>query len=121
MINYSQSKNGTDAAKGRLPGMKMGCPSVAGNLPHGMEHKFEAAPLSEAEFLRLPPAGKFCRYTGLSRSALVTTAKAAEAFISVRQQGRVRGVVLIDKERLTAFLRASAGAGDTAKREVCHE
>lgn len=86
-------------------------PSVAGNLPHGMEQRFDPAPIAEAEFLRLPSAKGRCRFTGLSRSGLVSAAKAASAFISVRLPGRVRGAVLIDKTRLVDFLRGQADAG----------
>lgn len=78
-------------------------------MPKGHERRFEQAPIHEAEFLRLPSVKGRCRFTGLSRSGLVSAAKAAGAFISVRLPGRVRGAVLIDKEKLTAFLRASAG------------
>lgn len=82
-----------------------------------MERRFDQAPILEAEFLRLPSVKGRCRFTGLSRSGLVSAAKAAGAFISVRLPGRVRGAVLIDKEKLTAFLRANAGTG----KEVGHE
>lgn len=92
-------------------------PSIAGNLPQGMERRFDPAPIHEAEFLRLPSVKGRCRFTGLSRSGLVSAAKAAGAFISVRLPGRVRGAVLIDKEKLTAFLRASAGTGKGAGDE----
>lgn len=78
-------------------------------MPKGHERRFEPAPINEAEFLRLPSAKGRCRFTGLSRSGLVSAAKAASAFISVRLPGRVRGAVLIDKNKLTAFLRGEAG------------
>jgi hypothetical protein len=76
-----------------------------------MERRFEAAPLAEAEFLRLPSPKERCRFTGLSRSALVAAAKEAGAFISVRLAGRVRGAVLIDKAKLAAYLRGCAEGG----------
>lgn len=100
-----------------MPGIRTGRPSIAGNLPQGLERRFDQAPIHEAEFLRLPSVKGRCRFTGLSRSGLVSAAKAAGAFISVRLPGRVRGAVLIDKEKLTAFLRAKAGIG----KEVGHE
>lgn len=99
------------AAMGGLPDIRTSRPTLAGNLPQGMERRFEQAPIHEAEFLRLPSVKGRCRFTGLSRSGLVSAAKAAGAFISVRLPGRVRGAVLIDKEKLTAFLRSSADTG----------
>lgn len=110
----SQHKSFT-AAKGGLPGIKTSRPSVAGNLPQGMEQRFEPAPIHEAEFLRLPSPKSRCRFTGLSRSGLVAAAKAAGAFISARLPGRVRGAVLIDKDKLSAFLRSKAGHGEGAE------
>lgn len=100
------------AAKGGLPDLRTGRPSVAGRLPHGMERRFDLAPIQEAEFLRLPPVKERCRLTGLSRSGLVSAAKAAGAFISVRLPGRARGAVLIDREKLTTFLKTCAGRGE---------
>lgn len=111
-MNHSQHTNASTAAKDGLPGIQTGRPSIAGNLPLGMERRFDQAPIHEAEFLRLPSVKGRCRFTGLSRSGLVSAAKAAGAFISVRLPGRVRGAVLIDKEKLTAFLRANAGTGE---------
>jgi hypothetical protein len=93
---------------GGLPGIKTGRPSIAGNLPYGMQERFDPAPIAEAEFLRLPPAKGRCRFTGLSRSGLVAVAKAAGAFISVRLPGRVRGAVCIDKAKLADYLRRAA-------------
>jgi hypothetical protein len=37
--------------------------------------------------------------------------KAAKAFISVRLPGKVRGAVLIDKNKLADFLRSNAEGG----------
>jgi hypothetical protein len=81
-------------------------PAIAGDIPKGFEKRFEPASLDECEFIRLPSVHERCRLTGLSRSALVSTAKAAGAFISVRLPGKVRGAVLIDKARLMEFLRS---------------
>lgn len=81
-------------------------PAIAGDIPKGLEKRFEPASLDECEFLRLPSVRGRCRLTGLSRSAMVSTAKAAGAFISVRLPGKVRGAVLIDKARLMEFLRS---------------
>lgn len=107
-MNHRQHTNASTAAKGGLPGIHTGRPSIAGALPKGCEQRFEPAPISEAEFLRLPSAKGRCRYTGLSRSGLVSVAKAAGAFISVRLPGRIRGAVCIDKAKLTAYLRGEA-------------
>ena len=81
-------------------------PAIARDIPKGFEKRFEPASLDECEFIRLPSVHERCRLTGLSRSALVSTAKAAGAFISVRLPGKVRGAVLIDKARLMEFLRS---------------
>ena len=62
--------------------------------------------------IRLPSVKGRCRFTGLSRSGLVAVAKAAKAFISVRLPGRVCGAVLIDKEKLTAYLRNTTAHED---------
>jgi len=116
-MNTHHQHKSSSAATGGLSEIKTGRPSIAGNLPQGMERRFDQAPIHEAEFLRLPSVKGRCRFTGLSRSGLVSAAKAAGAFISVRLPGRVRGAVLIDKEKLTAFLRASAGTGKGAGDE----
>ena len=115
MQEHRQQKHSPSAAKGGLPGIITSRPSVAGNLPQGMEQRFEPAPIHEAEFLRLPSPKSRCRFTGLSRSGLVSAAKAAGAFISARLPGRVRGAVLIDKDKLSAFLRSKAGHGEEAE------
>ncbi|MBL9178426.1 MAG: hypothetical protein JNM65_10200 [Verrucomicrobiaceae bacterium] len=109
MTTHRTSNKSSTAAKGGLPGIQTGRPSIAGGLPKGHEQRFEPAPIAEAEFLRLPSAKGRCRYTGLSRSGLVSVAKAAGAFISVRLPGRVRGAVCIDKAKLTVFLKGGAG------------
>jgi hypothetical protein len=109
MTTHRTSNKSSTAAKEGLPGIKTGLPSIAGTPPKGQEHRFEPAPIAEAEFLRLPSAKGRCRYTGLSRSGLVSVAKAAGAFISCRLPGKVRGAAIIDKAKLTAFLRGEAG------------
>jgi hypothetical protein len=109
MTTHRTSNKSSTAAKGGLPGIQTGRPSIAGNVPQGMQGRFEPVPIAEAEFIRLCSAKSRCRYTGLSRSGLVSAAKAAGAFISVRLPGKVRGAVLIDKAKLTAFLRGEAG------------
>ena len=86
-------------------------PTVAGAVPKGHERRFEQAPITEAEFLRLPPPRGRCRFTGLSRSGLAAVAEAAGAFLSVRLPGRVRGAVLIDRVKLCEFLKSKASNG----------
>ena len=112
-MHKHQQQNKAHKATGEPPAIITSRPSVAGNLPQGMEHRFHAAPLSECEFLRLPAVGRKCGFTGLSRSGLAAVAKAAKAFISVRLPGKVRGAVLIDKMRLVEFLR------NEARKEHC--
>jgi hypothetical protein len=111
VMHKHQQQNKAHKATGEPPAIITSRPSVAGNLPHGMEHRFHAAPLSECEFLRLPVVGRKCGFTGLSRSGLAAVSKAAKAFISVRLPGKVRGAVLIDKNKLADFLRSNAEGG----------
>ena len=104
---YQQPK--TSTAKGGPVDFLSSLPTVAGSLPHGMAHKFEAVPLHDAECLRLPPPKGRCRLTGLSRSGLIETAEAAKAVVRVRLPGKTRGAVLVDRGRLVAFLHGLAG------------
>ncbi|MBK8038121.1 MAG: hypothetical protein IPK22_13465 [Verrucomicrobiaceae bacterium] len=104
-INRSRS----NVREGQSTGFLTSKPTVAGTVPKGHEQRFEPAPIAEAEFIRLPSAKGRCRYTGLSRSGLVSVAKAAGAFVSCRLPGKVRGAALIDKAKLTAFLKGGAG------------
>lgn len=110
MKKHRQQKSAHQAT-GEPPAITTSRPSVAGNLPRGMEKRFEPADISVAEFLRLPRPVERCRFTGLSRSGLAAVAEAAGAFISVRLQGRARGAVLIDRVKLTEFLKSKASDG----------
>jgi hypothetical protein len=65
------------------------------------------------EFIRLPPAGQKCTFTGLSRSALNALILPApgnnfeppvRSFV-LRQRGAKTGIRLIDFENLVSFIR----------------
>ena len=87
-----------------------GAPTVAGNIPRGMEGRLAAADLANCEFYRPPKPRHFCKLTGMSRSGLIAAAEAAGALVRVRLPGKVRGSVLIDRVRLLAHLRSLLAA-----------
>ncbi len=92
------------------PGVLVGRPTVAANAGTDLNRKllraFDAADVSNAEFLRLPSPRARCRLTGLSRTTLceLIERKVIRA-IKVRQPGAQRGVVLIIRQSLLDYLR----------------
>jgi hypothetical protein len=88
-------------------------------------------PQRSREFLRLPPAGRRCIETGLSRSALnsLILASAANDYhppvrsYSLRRPGNRFGSRIIDFQSLRAFIHAhaelSAGPTSGKKEELC--
>jgi hypothetical protein len=76
------------------------------------------------EFLRLPPPGRLCAYTGLSRSYLNSlilpsesnAGKPAVKSFVIRRRGARTGVRLLDYRSLRDFILAHAESG--AKGEV---
>jgi len=91
-------------------GVQLGRPTVAANAGTDLNRKllraFEAADLSDAEYLRLPAPRARCRLSSLSRTTLceLIERKAIRA-IKVRQPGAQRGVVLINRQSLLHYLR----------------
>ncbi len=71
------------------------------------------------EFLRLPPPGRLCAHTGLSRSYLNSLILPTEAnshkppvkSFCIRQRGAKTGVRLVDYQSLRDFIRAHAECG----------
>jgi hypothetical protein len=84
-------------------------PTVASNsgtaINSKLLHAFDTAGIGEAEWLRLPRPGARCRLTGLSRTGLAELIEAREVkAIKVRKPGAQRGVVLIHRASLLAYL-----------------
>ena len=81
-------------------------PTLAGRAPVGSENKFDAAPLADAEFARLPKPRGRCPISGLSRSALIDLGVTVPGLlVRLRKPGAVRGAVLIHLESLRQYLR----------------
>jgi hypothetical protein len=74
------------------------------------------------EFLRLPPPGQRCTWTGLSRSAINELIlptprnrhKPAVKSFCLRQRGAKTGIRLVDYAGLRAYIRAHAERGEQA-------
>jgi hypothetical protein len=61
--------------------------------------------LSEAEFLRLPPAKGRCPLCGLSRTTLTELIQCGKVkAVKLRKKGAVRGITLIVKQSLLDYL-----------------
>lgn len=106
--NFSVSKT-SDADLGGAPDILTGRPTVAANsgaaIPKKLLGKFDPADLSACEFLRLPSPGARCRLTGMSRTSLNEAIDRRDIrAITVRQPGATRGIKLIFKESLLAWL-----------------
>jgi hypothetical protein len=77
---------------------------------------------AEPEFIRLPPPGVRCPFTGLSRSALNELILPTEANGSsppvrsfcIRKRGAKTGIRLIAYASLKAFIHANAELGNTS-------
>lgn len=82
-------------------------PTLAGRVPVGSENKFNAAPITEAEFTRLPhPRGGRCPVSGLSRSGLIDLGVIVPGLIvRLRRPGAVRGACLLHLPTLRDYLR----------------
>lgn len=92
-----------------ITGVIVGKPTVAGNsgtvITSTLLRAFEATGLGDAEWIRLPAPRARCRLTGFSRTGLceLIESKAIRA-IKVRKPGAQRGVVLINRASLLAYL-----------------
>ncbi len=82
-------------------------PTLAGRVPVGSENKFESAPLTDAEWARLPNAKRGrCPISGLSRSALIDLGVTVPGLlVRLRKPGAVRGAVLCHVPSLRQYLR----------------
>lgn len=88
----------------------IGRPTVAGNagadVPPKLLREFLASDLSFAEWIRLPSPRARCRLTGLSRTSLNELAeRGVIRAITVRQPGALRGIKLLNRASLLAYLR----------------
>ena len=84
-------------------------PTVAANAGTDLNRKllqaFEAADVSNAEYLRLPAPRARCRLSSLSRTTLCELVERGEIrAIKVRRPGAQRGVVLINRRSLLDYL-----------------
>src|SRR5437762_9396255 len=80
-------------------------PRVAGGLPRNFSSRFVESTLRDAEWLRLPLPGARCPLTGLSRTTLIELGDRGEIVMKrVRKPGATRGIVIINKQSLLAYL-----------------
>jgi len=87
----------------------LGRPTVAANngmlITSGLRRRFEEAGLGDAEWIRLPKPGARCRLSSLSRTSLnEAVARGEIRSITVRQPGSTRGIKLLNKASLAAWL-----------------
>lgn len=99
----------TGADTGGTPDILTGRPTVAANhgadIPKKLVRAFEAANVSSAEWLRLPAPRTRCRLTSMSRTTLNEAIERGDIrAITVRQPGAVRGIKLINRISLLAWL-----------------
>jgi hypothetical protein len=93
----------------RAAGMAPDRPTIAANrqapIPSKLLAAFEAADLSQAEWMRLPAPRARCGLSGLSRTTLNELAeRKVIRTISVRQPGATRGIKLILRASLLGYL-----------------
>lgn len=101
-----------------------GRPTLAGNVPHGLESRFESAAPNEAEFLRLPKPGQRCPLTQLSRTGIIELGEAGLIKLArVRRPGTTRGCVLVVKQSLLDYLHGLADKqqGEAKEALASHE
>ena len=99
----------SSADLGGAPEILTGRPTVAANggadLPKKLLRAFEAADLSGCEWLRLPAPRARCRLTSMSRTTLNEAIERRDIrAITVRQPGATRGIKLINRASLLAWL-----------------
>ena len=96
-------------------------PTLAGPVPPGLQHLFQAVPAPALpEVSRLPAPGERCAISGASRTWLLETdaraKKSGAGFLfRVRQPGKTRGAVFVNTAKLLAFLRAAEAAEQSAE------
>ena len=108
-MSHTSNKSHNGADLGGAPAILTGRPTVAANngtdLPNKLLRAFEAADLSGSEWLRLPAPRARCRLTGMSRTTLNEAIERGDVrAITVRQAGATRGIKLINKSSLLAWL-----------------
>jgi hypothetical protein len=91
------------------PCVLTGKPSVAANngadIPKKLLRAFEAADVSGCEWLRLPSPRARCRLSSMSRTTLNEAIERGDIrAITVRQPGATRGIKLINRASLVAWL-----------------
>ena len=80
-------------------------PTLAGSLPAKFQRAFMESSLRDAEWLRLPLPGARCPLTGLSRTTLIELGDRGEIVLKrIRKPGATRGIVIINKQSLLAYL-----------------
>lgn len=91
-----------------------GKPTLNGPPPRGFERFFgEAPPGHVPEFAPLPAPRQRCPYSGGSRSWLIEHGAAGHfRLVRVRQNGKLRGKVLIHVPSLLAWLRGQMEGGE---------
>ena len=109
MKQISQTSSNT-AVKGSAAVSLNGLPTAAGAIPPILAAQFQRVPIPTLpEMTRLPRPRERCPITGASRTWLVeqdAALPAPQRFIfRVRQRGKKRGAVFMDRERLMNFLR----------------
>jgi len=68
--------------------------------------------ISQPEFVRLPKSGSRCSLTGLSRTSLVELVDSgAVKATKLRKKGSQRGITLIHRESLLAYLYSQSEGG----------
>lgn len=100
--------------KPHAPGKAMAATSplpTCANPPRGHENDFISPGIGEApEFDRLPAPGSRCRYTSLSRTALIgfnaDLSPELRFLTRLRRRGKLRGSVLVNVGKLLAAVRA---------------
>ena len=81
--------------------------------------------VAKPEWLRLPPTGKYCPISGLSRSTLNELILATEEnggkppvlSVCLRKRNKQRGVRLVNYDSLMAYIACHGGADDRGNKE----
>src|SRR5262245_21643086 len=94
-------------------GVRTSAPTVAGVIPPKFRSSLVESSLADAEFLRLPPPRGRCRISGMSRTALIEAGeRGLFKLIRIRKPGATRGIILLEKSSLLAWLRSLTPEGD---------
>lgn len=100
-------------------GLKQSAPTVAGGIPPNFRSTLAESTLAEAEWLRLPPPRGRDRLSGLSRTSLIELGeREAIRLVRVRKPNAMRGIVLVQKSSLLAFLNSLTPDGEARKESA---